>query len=102
MGPRTLTEEEWLELREALAAWRTVKKIITGGFVVVIAQTSALIGWGMSVESRFASAGKVDEATRESLTDIKATQAELLRRVDRVAESVAEYRGLHNGVGGYR
>lgn len=88
MGPRTLTEEELDELREALAAWRTVRRVIATGFVVLIGQTASLIAWGVSVEQRIAAAQQIDRTRDGEIALLRKTLDEINAKLDRVQELI--------------
>ena len=94
-----LTPNEVAELRDAVSTWRTVQRIISGGFAVLLIQTSALIAWGVSVESRLV-AEQVKSAHAAQLSDVRArevTEKLLSIQVDlrEVRKAIDEHVGKH-------
>ena len=81
-----LTQEEWAELREAIGVWRSVRRAIYATLVVVSGIVVSLIIWGSSVESRFASIAKTDEALREGVIDIRRGQEAISGKIDKLFE----------------
>jgi predicted negative regulator of RcsB-dependent stress response len=97
MGPRTLTEDEWSELREAIAAWRATRRSITTLITTVVLLLCSVIAWGVSVENRLTSVTKNDENLKESVNEIKAGQREIITSINLMKEALVRH--LENGNG---
>ena len=105
MGPKTisrpttdaLSEREWDQLHEAVAAWRNLQRWIGALFSVVVVLTASIIGWGVSVEQRIATAQQIDRGRDLELTLLRERLTEIQIKIDKVHEAIVNHSIAHPG-----